>query len=914
MRTVLVALDLETTGLKADADAIIEIGAVKFYGDRLENQVIDSYRALINPERPIPPRVTAITGIRQEDVASAPRLPEAIPVLKRFVGDAPIVGHNINFDLDFLGHNGASFPNPVIDTYELASALLPTAPRYNLNALMQQLGLSVEGDYHSALTDCKATAQVYAALWLRLLQTVPLSVLRDVVNAARSLAWLGKLPFEAALNERLALPQARSEIDQVPYHFVLPEGVSPIVAELSSWDQIVEGTINAAFANAESLIIETPSGAESHRASLAAAARFAAEAQKRVIVAVSNAEQQARICDRELPAIQAALGLHLPVAALKGRAHYLCPGRLETLRRRAPTSIEELRLLAKVLTWTADGASGDQDDISLRGPDEYAAWNRFSAADENCALHRCEAQTGGQCPFYRAHQAAEAAPLVFVTHGSLVADTPGEDSPLPGADYVLVDEAHRLEETATFALGVRFDLAFFQRQLADLGTLESGLLSDVLYVARAALSEAGSERLATRLRTVAATIRDALHHGTALFRALADVLAAATNGRNDVPAQARLTADLREQSAFSAAGAVWTILREFTGTLAEVLMRLSDSMAGWSDRLVDTPDSTTMIQTLLDVQAGVRAGAQHLTAIHRQFAAAIEMPDSNVIYWLECFPDQATPTIRTAPLKIGPVLSQRVWAGRQSVVMSGTALTVSGSFDYSRERLGAPPVREIALSMPPEVSQQTLVYLPEDMPDVQEKTQHQRATERAIIELATAADGRLLALFTGYGQLRQTAQAIAPRLALGQITLFDQSDGTSQQALLDGFRTGGKGVLFGAKQFWSEIDLPPESLAALVISRLPFAAPGDPIVAARGELVGEMFADYSLPDAILRFRQGFDRLSRARTGQRGVVIVLDKRITSKSYGRAFLESLPPCTVRRGPLADLADAAKTWLTP
>src|SRR5579863_6864513 len=121
MRAVLVALDLETTGLKAEADAIIEIGAIKFYGDRLVDQVVDSYRVLINPERPIPPRVTAITGIRQEDVASAPRIPEAIPVLKRFVGDAPIVGHNINFDLDFLRHNGAPFSNPTIDTYELAS-------------------------------------------------------------------------------------------------------------------------------------------------------------------------------------------------------------------------------------------------------------------------------------------------------------------------------------------------------------------------------------------------------------------------------------------------------------------------------------------------------------------------------------------------------------------------------------------------------------------------------------------------------------------------------------------------------------------------------------------------------------------------------------------------------------------------
>src|SRR5579859_2419223 len=281
MRGAIVALDLETTGLNPATDTIIEIGAVRAQ----DGQIIDTYRELINPERPIPPRVTAITGIRQEDVASAPRLPEAIPVLKRFVADAPIVGHNINFDLDFLRHNGAPFPNPTIDTYELASALLPTAPRYNLNALMQQLGLTVEGDYHSALTDCKATAQVYAALWLRLLQTVPFSVLQDVVNAARSLPWLGKLPFEAALNERLATHDTTANAEHVPYHFIVPERPAPVVSGAPAWDEAVAGTVYRAFTNAESLIIEAPAGDSSRHASLAAVVRFAGEAQTRVIVA-----------------------------------------------------------------------------------------------------------------------------------------------------------------------------------------------------------------------------------------------------------------------------------------------------------------------------------------------------------------------------------------------------------------------------------------------------------------------------------------------------------------------------------------------------------------------------------------------------------------------------------------------------
>src|SRR5579859_5875259 len=441
MRGAIVALDLETTGLNPATDTIIEIGAVRAQ----DGQIIDTYRELINPERPIPPRVTAITGIRAEDVANALRLPEVLPALKRFVGDAPIVGHNINFDLDFLRHNGLPFSNPVIDTYELASALLPTAPRYNLNALMQLLNLTVEGDYHSALTDSKATIMVYHSLWQKLLKDVPISVLREIVRAGSALDWLGKPALEAALRER------QTEADQSPtmasLNFAVPNAPTQARPEsISEWDNVIEFAVYESFKTGEPLIADVPPDARSRRAMLAASVRNAHDTQGRVIVASANADRQAHLQMHELPAIQAALKLAQPVAILKRREHYLCLRRVETLRRRAPTSIQELRILAKILIWAAQGASGEQDDVTLRGPDEYAAWNRLSAADENCLLQRCEVQTGGICPFYRAQQAAEAAPLVFVTHGLLLADGTGDDSPLPHADYVLIDEAHRLED------------------------------------------------------------------------------------------------------------------------------------------------------------------------------------------------------------------------------------------------------------------------------------------------------------------------------------------------------------------------------------------------------------------------------------------------------------------------------------
>jgi DNA polymerase-3 subunit epsilon/ATP-dependent DNA helicase DinG len=170
----------------------------------------------------------------------------------------------------------------------------------------------------------------------------------------------------------------------------------------------------------------------------------------------------------------------------------------------------------------------------------------------------------------------------------------------------------------------------------------------------------------------------------------------------------------------------------------------------------------------------------------------------------------------------------------------------------------------------------------------------------------------MLCLFTSYTQLRETAQAISPRLALGNITVLDQSSGSSRQLLLDSFVSEERAVLMGTRSFWEGVDIPGQDLSALVIARLPFSVPSEPIFAARSEVYGDRsFMNYSVPDAILRFRQGFGRLIR-RKDDRGVVAIFDKRVISKRYGQLFLDSLPPVTIERGPLANLPNAAKKWL--
>jgi len=245
------------------------------------------------------------------------------------------------------------------------------------------------------------------------------------------------------------------------------------------------------------------------------------------------------------------------------------------------------------------------------------------------------------------------------------------------------------------------------------------------------------------------------------------------------------------------------------------------------------------------------------------------------------------------------------------VVMTSATLTTAGSFDYLRQRLNAHEANELPLGSPFDFESSTLLYLVDDIPEPNNAVAYQKALERGIVALCTATRGRALVLFTSTEHMRRTAGAIEGPLAGKGILVFEQGGGASRHSLLETFRNTDQAVLLGTRSFWEGVDVPGEALSALAIVRLPFDVPSDPIIAARAETYESPFAEYSVPEAILRFRQGFGRLIRTRS-DRGIVVTLDRRILSKSYGRAFLDSLPHCTVRSGPLAELPRAAARWL--
>jgi DNA polymerase-3 subunit epsilon/ATP-dependent DNA helicase DinG len=227
-----------------------------------------------------------------------------------------------------------------------------------------------------------------------------------------------------------------------------------------------------------------------------------------------------------------------------------------------------------------------------------------------------------------------------------------------------------------------------------------------------------------------------------------------------------------------------------------------------------------------------------------------------------------------------------------------------------RGTLSADEADELALGSPFDYQNAALLYLANDIAEPH-NNDFQRQLDHTLISLCKASGGRTLVLFTSYAQLKRTARTITAPLAQSDIIVYEQGEGASPNALLESFKSSDRAVLLGTRSFWEGVDIPGEALSVLVIVKLPFDVPSDPLIAARSETFEDPFNEYQLPEAILRFRQGFGRLIRTAS-DRGVVVILDRRVLTKAYGKSFIESLPQCTLRVGPLAELPRATAKWL--
>jgi ATP-dependent DNA helicase DinG len=926
----IVALDIETTGLDPQKDAIIEIGAVRFHRNRIE----DEWTHLINPGRKIPPFITQLTGITDHMVLEAPTIQEVLTDLRQFVGEMAILGHNVGFDLAFLRKYGLFKGNDTRDTYEIASVMLPSAGRYNLGALGQALNIPLPAS-HRALDDARVTCAVYRSLY-EIGMEMSIQLLAEIVRLGEGVDWAGYGFFHDLLRSRsketISARQVRQgytgpifdgynthdlnaltpnpqqvalDPDEVASALELGGIFSRYFPNYEYRPQQIEmlREVTRALSENRHLFVEAGTGTGKSMAYLLPSALWALKNGHRVVISTNTINLQDQLIKKDIPDLRAAMGINLSAAVMKGRSNYLCPRRLENIRRRGPDNADEMRVLAKVLVWLQTTTTGDRNEINLNGPIERDIWLRLSADDEGCTSENC-LKRGGICPFYRAKQAALAAHILVVNHALLLADVATGNRVLPEYNYLIIDEAHHLEEATTNALSFKITQAMIERSVRELGGPNSGILGKLLTMLEGTIPPSD---FAAVNQLIQNATDEAFHFQTttqAFFRTL-DQFLFEQRGGSEIGMyahQERILPATRTQPAWAEVEISWEECEALLKPLIENQARLLEALGDLKASLPEEED---------DIISNLSNLYRRLSEIQNNLNGMVFEPRVDVIYWVEIQPTGKQMSLNAAPLHIGPLMQKYLWNEKSSVILTSATLTAAGEFGYLRGRLNADVAYELSVGSPFDYESSVLLYVANDIPEPSDRSGHQRAIEQGILKLCLATGGRALVLFTSYDQLKRTSHSIGPILARNDIRVYEQGEGASANTLLESFRSDDHAVLFGTKAFWEGVDVPGTALSVLIIVKLPFDVPSDPIVAARSETFDDPFSEYSIPEAILRFRQGFGRLIRTQS-DRGVVAIFDRRIMTKRYGRLFTESLPTCTTRVGSMGELPQLAAKWL--
>ncbi len=928
----LVSLDLETTGLDPRNDAIIEIGIVRFNGKRVEQE----FQTLINPGIPIPTEITRLTGINNEMVRNAPPLTAVIQQVVDFIGDTPVVGHNVQFDLGFMMHANVLQYVQAVDTYEMAAVLMPLASRYNLGGLCQQLGIPLQ-NAHRALDDARMTHHLFLRLYEMALE-LPIDLVAEIVRLGETVDWDASWVFQQVLrsltrnhpiqpkkanikpaynglfvNEDILMPALK------PNPQILPLDVDEVSAILEPGGQFASyfaqyeyrtqqiemlRNVVQSFSDGYHLLVEAGTGIGKSFAYLIPSVLWAIKNNERVVVSTNTIALQEQLMQKDLPDLQAALGLQFRSTVLKGRSNYLCPRRFESLRYRGPETKEEMRVIAKILIWLHQQGNGDRSRLNLNNPLERETWTKISADDEACNAEVCMSRMGGVCPFYQARQSAQSSHIVVVNHALLLSDVVTGSRVLPPYDYLIIDEGHHLEEASTSTLSFRITQNEITRLLRELGSISSGILGRLLTALKLVAKPsvvAASHDITQRITDLEFRLEQQF---LTLFGLIEEFLESERNYESigTYAQQVRILPSTRTVPAWSSVEIQYDDTQE---TMTLLLKLVKDYHRDLSDYL----DSAH--ENLEEAIGSLGTNLQRISEAALQLNAMFLSPDSNFIYWIEKQPESGRLTLQIAPLHVGNLMEKYLWHEKKSIVLTSATLTAHGEFDYLRNRLSADEADDLTVGSPFDYENSAMLYLPNNIPEPTKGYEYQKMVEQSIVRLAKTTGGRMLVLFTSYAQLKKTSQAIASSLGDVDIQVYEQGEGASANTLLETFRETDRAVLLGTRAFWEGVDIPGNALSVLVIVKLPFAVPSDPIVAARSETFDDPFGEYSIPEAILTFRQGFGRLIRTQS-DRGVVVVLDRRISSKKYGRFFVESLPECKVVIGSILELPHKAASWL--
>jgi ATP-dependent DNA helicase DinG len=659
------------------------------------------------------------------------------------------------------------------------------------------------------------------------------------------------------------MPPSPIQTEKLPslHEFFAPGGIlaqSSLHYEHRKGQYEMAKAVEQALEDKRHLIVEAGTGTGKTLAYLLPALRMAREREQRIIVSTGTKNLQEQLFFKDIPFLESLLG-PLKACYMKGRSNYLCKNKLYALRTQPLLSgLEEIEQFHILSNWERQTQTGDRAEVNGL-PENSALWGKLDARSEACLGQAC--QDFETCFITSMRRKALESELVIVNHHLFFADLnikqqaagAPDAGVLPEAMAVIFDEAHEMEDVASDYFGLGLSHARFDEVARD---------TEILLRSKNA-SSTSIESATTALRERARMFFASLPQEGPQF------------GR--MPFHGR--ADFLEERGDAYLGAMMALSR-----LEDELEHLKEveEAAGLRRRVADVRNSLKFLMEAKDPNTvfwierrstgGVRNAARQIAGAQQSFNTHL----------------QAT------PIDVSELLSTMLFESFSSVVMTSATLTVQGGFDHVRKRLGLASARDLVVPSHFQYAKQALLYLPPYMPDPRDPEFMPRAAER-VRRVLEITKGRAFCLFTSYVQMRDMYERMLVELPYPLLLQGTQP----RRALLDEFRATPNAVLFGTSSFWQGVDVQGEQLSCVIIDKLPFAVPSDPVVQARMEAIesagGKPFYDLQIPQAVITLKQGFGRLIRS-VEDRGVLMLLDARIQTQRYGKVFLDSLPPYRV------------------
>ena len=916
-------IDIETTGLDNRTDAIIEVAAIKF---DLEG-ISETYQSFVNPGRQIPPFISDLTGIFDKDVLLAPEFNIIIPELKEFIGDSILIGHNVGFDVGFLREFGFSFEGILFDTLDLSYVIHPTQLDYSLTGLSLFLELDISNS-HRAMADCENTMNLFINL-LASIKNLKLQTFVQINNMAAKGSWESHPLLQALLSERLLSEKSN---ENPPY----PEADLPVGSQtelqvkgqkfsddlqevfsdhgalaysLSAFEERQEQLdmavmVKETIENNSTSVIEAGTGVGKSMAYLIPAIQYAKDNDKRVVISTNTINLQDQLMEEDLPmaayVVKAAYTSdtddnEIRYSVLKGRRNYLCLKNFRNFASREQLDKTETILISKILVWLDTTLTGDQAELNLSRTQHRFLWSRLNAE----GAFMCGGYNG-KCFLKQAREEANTSDLVIVNHSLLMADLKSGRSLLPEFGALVIDEAHHLEDQATQAFGFQVSHGLAGETLSSLRGRDSIFSNINALFTPLKMNAEDVRRLSNSSESVALSLKKIQDSFNILFSSATEIMKQSTSHKSSFSPSDKYRIKIGEEPP------LWEDLCSLGRDIEEHVSAISKEFVAANRILEKYENHRSVVEILGDIQNTQNS----VTEVNNFIQHFLFERTENYVYWISHDHNPDYSTLSGAPIEVGDQLRDQLFDQKFSVVITSATLSTDGSFQHINQRLGINPENQLLLGSPFPYEDLATVVMPTDIPDPREPY-YEEMVAKNIYQAAMAAGGRTIALFTSYSSLKSVFQLLKEEYSGEHLDILAQGISGTPRQLIERMKKHPETVLLGTSSFWEGIDLRGDALQILVITRLPFDVPSDPIYAARAEKYSNPFMEYALPSAIIRFRQGFGRLVRSKK-DRGAVFILDSRVINSRYGHRFIKALPKMEIQRPKSEEVEGIVSNWL--